>query len=276
MSNLFSVPLLLCEFWNVNSLEGRYAFLRMFGRMLGLMVLFSVTGCVHIQMNTHIEFNGRCLRALDVSVPDERADALKAAGIRAGANQEMALAKEEQWEETERTAHGRYHRVFVKRFPDPEAMSDRMIEASFGRAVQKPMQTDSDEMIRGDRVHFDMKKTLWGTTFLYEETIQLRAHSDVRPDLVHIEAEIAMPGKIVQSNAHRVEGHRAIWTFRIADGKGFVSLSVTSRTSHLPILIPMGVLILVFLIFLPGQFLSREQPPAGGQPAGGSGRTGDR
>jgi len=233
--------------------------IRIVGGILGPIVLLLLVGCVHIRMNTHVESNGRCLRTLDVSVPDERADALKAAGIRAGANQEMALAKEEQWEETERTAHGRYHRVFVKRFPDPEAMSDRMIEASFGRVVQKPMQTDSDEMIRGDRVHFDIKKGFWGTTFLYEETIQLQVHSDVRADLVRIEAEIAMPGKIVQSNAYRIEGHRAIWTFRIADEKGFVSLSVTSRTSHLPILIPMGLLIIVFLILLPGQFFPRHR-----------------
>lgn len=221
-------------------------------------------GCVHVQMSTRIASSGRCVRMLDVSVPDEQADALKAAGMRVGVDQAMALAKGEQWEETERTEDGRYYRLFVKRFPDPEAMSDRMIEARFGRVVQKPRPMGSDEtkehldMIRGDRVYFDMKKALWGTTFLYEETIQLQAASDLRPDLVRVEAEVVMPGKIVQSNAHRVEGRRALWSFQMADGNGFAALSATSRTSHLPILIPMGLLILIFLILLPGSFFPKH------------------
>lgn len=241
-----------------------YGFLPLLGKILGLIVLLSLIGCVHVHMSTRIESSGRCLRTLDVSVPDERADALKAAGMRAGADQAMALAKGEQWEETERTEDGRYYRLFVKRFPDPEAMSDRMIEARFGRVVQKPRPMDSDEtkerldMIRGDRVYFDMKKEFWSTTFVYEETIQLESRSDVRPGLVRAEAEIVMPGKIVQSNAHRVEGHRALWSFQIADGNGFASLSATSRTSHLPILIPMGLLILIFLILLPGPFFPKH------------------
>ena len=246
--------------WNVNFPESRYVFLRIVGGMFCLLGVVSLVGCVHIQMNTHIESSGRCVRSLAVSMPAEWADALKGAGIRTGVDPEMALAEEERWEEAERTMHGRYHRLFIRRFPDPEAMSDRMIEARFGSVVQKPKPVDSDEMelMRGDRVHVGMKKQLLGTTFVYEETIQLESRSDVQRDLVRVEAEVAMPGKIVQSNAHRMEGHRAIWSFQIADGKGFVSLSATSRTSHLPVLIPMGLLIVAFVIFLPRQFFPKH------------------
>jgi hypothetical protein len=234
-------------------------------RVLSLIALLSLMGCVHIQMNTHIESSGRCLRTLDVSVPQEWAETLKAAGTRGRAGREVALAEEEQWEETERAERGRHHRLLAKWFPDPEAMSDRMIELSFGRVVRTSRPTDSDdrgrdlEVIRGDRVDFDMKKGLWGTTFLYEEIIQLHAQSDVGPEPVRVEVEILMPGKIVHSNADRIEGHRASWTFQVTDKAIQIALSVTSQTSDLPMLIPMGLLILGLVIFLPGQLLSKRE-----------------
>ncbi len=221
--------------------------------LLACPLLFS--GCLQVRLHTVIYANGSTLRRLDISVDEQYSDQLQDQS-----DTEMAVVSEtELWDSTTYVRDGRFHRVFKKKFSDVESMSDRMIHVFFGKWVRLETYRESE------KVEFDIYRTFSATTYTFQQSLQIYPNVDTLLVLygrqvppVRIEISVDMPGKLLESPGALVTEDNALWRFSIspqdtsAFGRCFL---VKSGRSHFWSQFLIGVLVILFVVYLPRQFL---------------------
>ncbi len=225
---------------------------------LGLLLtyLFLLSGCLHIRLHTSIFPNGRASRRLDISVNAEYR-----ARLEEGRNSDgVATAlKQEGWRETTYMRDGQFHWVLTRDFHDVKSMSDRMIETAFGRWVKVGAYQE------GDAVDFDPYHGVFKTTYTFRESFHFYPDLDSfslyekPPSPIQIEISVHMPGKVLEApGAAQSDNRSAVWQFSVSSQDTAVfnrDLLVKSGRSHFWPQFFIGALIILFIVYLPYQFL---------------------
>ncbi len=225
--------------------------------IFGTLCLLAMTGCVEVEMDTTVKADGSSFRKLVVSMPDSLWGWVNGIGkTEPGDSTEseaMAVDEKQRWKESEYVKKGKRHRIFSKRFPNVDVMSDNMIESIFGGVDRGK-----------DKLSFDMHRSLFTTTYSYSETLRVVLHEGVASELpadtpVKFRASVAMPGEIVEApGAHQLEKGKAVWMFEISPGDtiiGPVVLSVKSGKKNFWPQALMGAIFLSLLFYLVWEFM---------------------
>ena len=238
-----------------------------------------LAGCITVELYTKV--TGASERRVAVSGAASLKDRLigiPAAGLPDTLSLEgkkIVVDERQQFDERGYVAEGRYHRIFTKRFHNVRPIAGRMVQSAFRHVLAE------DSLQVADKVDFDIYRSFFTTTYTYSETLHVKStgpwETILRPEIVsrtkgrpvEIYAAIEMPGEILDAqDAERVEGRVGHWKFEIApeDTARDMVISIRSGKQNFWTLASMGILILVFLFYLPRAFM-RQKAEGKGQRA---------
>ncbi len=217
--------------------------------------LLTASGCLHVRLNTAIAADGGTLRSLDLSVDEEFRPLLMQAHETGG----QLVPARDRWRERSHVEEGRFHRVLTRESHDADGISDRELRSLFGQWIELGPYEE------GDAVEFDVYRTLPATTYAFRETFNIRpgaaalARAREQPlPPVEIEIAVEMPGELLESpSATRTKGGTAAWNYTMAieDTASFAGqVTVKSGRTHFWHFLLAGILVILFLVSLPGQF----------------------
>lgn len=166
-----------------------------------LALAFLMVGCFQVEITTTINKDGSAVRKMDIAFPVAMKEMLAI-----GEKSPKIDMEDKGWTVEEKTDEDKYHIIGTKKFAKPEDITDDESTVTLEQKGSKSIYHETfkgkeaatkspEEEEEGEEMGDEMVKSMMGGlqyTFI-----------------------LVMPGKILDSNADKVEGNKATWVFDV-------------------------------------------------------------